>query len=356
MRISHTVFISSLLAVTLLANGCKPEEKEGPSTTPVPPVSTDTPVKGFGLMARICGIWNGPVHSSTMLGSYPEWIVDFRPISPSQVSAKNELDTLNDIYMSFFVVYHNGEYKLAFRNGGSFNGSKRTSYMAADSVSENGTEAYYRFSDFVKGPSKTVTEVIFKPDSLILRSYTNRYNTISEPLLHMEWKARLQDQSAGADAVSNFNFPQKSPAKNFSTTFSQVSESVYYQLQGDPYPEDAQPYLGKAELSWSAIPSLTVNTSGKVFLIVTTEPLFSGLFFQQQNLKYRSRYVILSATSYSYLFNYMHPGAYYLYALYDSDGSQGPSSGDYISTSNTAFSLSAQGETSAHAQLNFLVP
>ena len=60
---------------------------------------------GFGVLSKINGIWNGALTSTTALGSYPEWIVDFRPISENQISAKNELDSLNDIHLSFFIAY-----------------------------------------------------------------------------------------------------------------------------------------------------------------------------------------------------------------------------------------------------------
>src|SRR5438105_508835 len=80
----------------------------------------------------LSGIWDGPVTSTTGLGSYPEWIVDFRPVSGAQVSAKNELDSVNDILMSFFIVQHAGAFKMAFRNGGGFAGSKRIAYAMID--------------------------------------------------------------------------------------------------------------------------------------------------------------------------------------------------------------------------------
>lgn len=41
--------------------------------------------------------------SPTALGNFNEWVVDFRPISSSQVSAKNELDCINDIFMGFLL-------------------------------------------------------------------------------------------------------------------------------------------------------------------------------------------------------------------------------------------------------------
>ncbi len=57
-------------------------------------------------------------------------------------------------------------------------------------------------------------------------------------------------------------------------------------------------------------------------------------------MKYRSRYVILSADDYSFTFNYMHPGSYYLYALYDADGNNYFSSGDKASFPGSTFTLS----------------
>jgi hypothetical protein len=64
---------------------------------------------GFGVLSKINGIWNGSLTSTTALGSYPEWIVDFRPLSENQISAKNELDSLNDIHLSFFIAKYKVE-------------------------------------------------------------------------------------------------------------------------------------------------------------------------------------------------------------------------------------------------------
>src|SRR4051812_37630257 len=105
-----------LLFICFLAS-CQP--------TPDPPIGPDiNNTKGYNILGKLGGIWNGPVTSTTPLGGYPEWIVDFRPISANQISAKNELDTLNDINMSFFVALYNNQYTICFRNGGSFNGNK----------------------------------------------------------------------------------------------------------------------------------------------------------------------------------------------------------------------------------------
>src|ERR1700753_2816096 len=94
----YSLLIVTIFMVSILW-GC--DKKGGNNSTP-PPITPATQVVGYNLLSNICGIWNGGVTSTTALGSYPEWIVDFRPISSGQVSAKNELDTANSIFMSSF--------------------------------------------------------------------------------------------------------------------------------------------------------------------------------------------------------------------------------------------------------------
>jgi hypothetical protein len=312
---------------------------------------------GFGILDKVKGIWNGAVTSTTPLGGYPEWIVDFRPISENQISSKNELDTVNDIHMSFFVAKYNGEYKIAFRNGGSFGGQSRVSYLIADSVSETATQSFYRFSEIVIGKNRAFTEVIFKEDSLIIKAFTNNYNTQATPTPHMTWRARSQDLTSCQPAVSNFGFPKKTLTKDFTNTFAGQIESIYYSLTGgDPYPETDQPYLGKATINYTFASGYTPLSSNKVFLIITTQPLLVGGSLNSGNLIYRSRYVILAANDLSYTFNYMHPGTYYLYALYDGDGNNLPSSGDWFSASNTTFAVNSLATTTSSTTINFTIP
>jgi hypothetical protein len=354
-----------IFGLLLLAVGCKPKnttEEEPPvdqtttTTSGLPSGPDVNNTMGFNVIRKVKGIWNGPVTSSTPLGGYPEWIVDFRPVSSSQISAKNELDPLNDIHMSFFVALHGGSYKVAFRNGGSFNGMKRVSYFLADSVSENDTSAFYRFSEVIKGRKRAYTEVIFSKDSLYIKSYTNKYNTQTGATPHMTWSAKKQDTLSAQPAVSHFVFPKKVQTKDFTSTFTGLEESIYYNESGDPYPESAQPYLGKVNAAYSYASGFTPVSSRKVFLIVTTQPLFSGIAYNSGNLKYRSRYVTLAAVTNQYTFNYMHPGTYYYYAVYDNDGNNNANSGDWISTNNVSFVLSDQGTTNTNTQINFTIP
>lgn len=342
----------AVFIIVLIMSACQPS----PIPTPTPADINNT--VGYNVLSKLKGIWNGPVTSSTALGGYPEWIVDFRPISASQISAKNELDTLNDINMSYFIALYNNEYRICFRNGGSFNGSTRISYFLCDSVSETASQNYYRFCEIIKGKNRAYCEVIFRDngDSLYLKTYTNVYNTLPNPVLHMTWSAKRQDTTSCQAAVTQFNFPQKIMTKDFSTSFTGVAEAIFYGLTGDPYPESAQPYLGQSNVTYSYSGTYTPNPSKKVFLIITTQPLISGITFNAGNLIYISRYVVLSADDTNFSFNYMHPGNYYLYAIYDNDGNMASSSGDWFSAFNTAFTLTALGTVAPTTQINFTIP
>ncbi len=344
-----------LVVLLLFAGSCKKDKKtnDGNNNVTIPLENT----VGFGVLNKVKGIWNGGVNSTTGLGSYPEWIVDFRPISASQISAKNELDTLNDIHMSFFIAKYNNEYRVCFRNGGSFGGATRVSYFLADSVSEGAAQSYYRFAEIKKGKTRAYTELLFKGDSLIMKSYTNKYNTLSGAVLHMAWSAKLQDTTACQPAVAHFNFPQKQVTKDFSATFNNVEEAIFYSTTGgDPYPEADQPYLGKATISYSFAPQYSPAANKRVLLIITTQPLVSGGVPNFANIKYRSRYVMVSSADRDYTFNYMHPGTYYLFAIYDADSNIYNYSGDWVSINTTTFTLADRGTTQAAVQINVTVP
>lgn len=313
-------------------------------------------VYGFGVLEKVRGIWNGSVSSTTALGDFNEWIVDFRPISENHISAKNELDIDNDIFMSFFVAKYNDEYKIAFRNGGSFAGNQRISYFLVDSIFENANESFYRFSEIINDLNRAYTHVICKEDSLIIKSFTNQYGTQTLPILHMEWKAKLQDLSSSEASKDLFDFPQKTGAKDLTGKFSGINESIFYNSTNDPFKESDHPHLGSATISYSFAPTLTPDESKKVILLLATNPLINGFNFNPNDLKYRSRYVVLDASDFSFTFNYLHPGTYYVYALYDNDGNNNFNSGDWISTENASFTLAPKGNSNGSAVINFEIP
>ena len=65
--------------------------------------ASESGVFGFGFFKRIPGLWNGPVYTDTPAGSFPMWYVDFRPVSPSQVSQYTSLDPDTENNISFLL-------------------------------------------------------------------------------------------------------------------------------------------------------------------------------------------------------------------------------------------------------------
>lgn len=356
----YLIYATIFALLTLTGcKGCKKDKAEEEAANP-PSTGIDqsTYVKGYGILSKLTGIWNGPVSSSTPLGGYPEWIVDFRPVSSAQVSGKSELDTANSIFMSFFIVKNNSDYIMAFRNGGTFASLQRVAYARIDSVSETASQSFYRFIDYKKGQSRVYTDILFKGDSLNMTVYTNKYNTLSSPVLHMHWTARLQDTSSAGAAVAHFSYPQKQMVKDFSSTFNSQSEAIYYNNPtADPYNEAAQPYLGKTTVNISYGNGLTPPPGKKLFVVLTTQSLFSGSTYNASQLKYRSRYVILNSNATQYTFNYMHPGMYFVYTICDNDGNGTFSSGDYVASNlSNAFTLSPLGQATVNSTVDFTIP
>ncbi|MCS6818894.1 MAG: hypothetical protein RMJ53_01750 [Chitinophagales bacterium] len=351
------IFEIILLLALIAAAGCKDKNNNNNNNIPNPPIGPDTEVKGYGLLSRLSGIWSGNIESNTALGNFPDYTVDYRPVSPAQVSAKNEMDSLNDLFMSFFITRYDGKYLLAFRNGGSFAGMQRISYLMIDSVSESSNTAFYRFKDFVKGTSRTYADLTFRNDSLLMFVYTNKYNTSPTPVMHFKWYGAVRDRTTAQQAISKFSFPKKQLAKDLSDAFKNKNESIFYNAAEDVYKETDHPYLGRTRVNVSYGSSLTPDPSKKVFLIITTQPLFNGFVPNLANLKYRSRYVVLKGNTAGYNFNYMHPGEYYIYALYDSDGNFTFNSGDYISSNlNQSFTLGEKEDKTVSVKIDFRIP
>jgi hypothetical protein len=314
-------------------------------------------VHGYGILKRLPGIWNGPVTSSTPLGSYPEWIVDFIPIGKSYISGKAELDRENDIFMSFFIAKYNNKLQMALRNGGGFSGLRRVSYMLIDSVSETATQSFYRFSDMKAGRQRVYTDVIFKADSMTIVTYTSKYNTVSPAVMHMRWHAVLVDTTSVAESLNEFQFPQKKMTMDFSETFTNLSETVIYNINDDPFPEYNINTVGSYTVNVSFAQNISFNPVRKVFLICTTQPLFNGFVFNVANMKFRSRYVTIAAGNTDFSFHQMHGGNYYLYALYDADDNKSYSSGDYISSDlNHPFSVQGSRINYDTIVIDFKIP
>lgn len=347
-----------LLGISLILPffGCQ-EEK------PKPDITVDTGLYNnientlaFGLLDKIKGIWAGPIVSSTSAGNFPEWIVDFRPISSNQISAKNELNAFNDLHLSFFVAKYHGEYRLAFRNGGQFMGLNRITYFLADSVSNTSTETYYRFSEIKKGIKRGYSTFIFRNDSLYFNTYTNKLNSLPQAVMHETYTAKRIDTSACLPAVNHFHFPQKTLCLDITDGLKNQNESIFYSLENDFYPDSLQPYLGKTTITYNFGINIFPDPDKYVFAILTTQPLIDGFQFKPENLIFRSRYVMMHSQTRTFTFSQMHPGTYYLYLFYDQDNNQTYSSGDIISLPTSPFVLPPKGSVELFPIINFSIP
>lgn len=340
--------------------GCKKEKNTTNNQQNLPP--SDNPYAtldqtyGFSMLSKIVGIWSGPLNSNTMVGSFPIYIADYRPISAAQVSAKNELNAQNDLNMSFFIAKYNQQYRLFFRNGGYFNGSFRISYFMCDSVSETSSQSYYRFSELKKGKQRAYTELTFVNDSLYMKTFTNKSGTQPNPVMHFAWNAKRQDTTSTQAAINLFQFPQKTLVKDFASTFETATESIYYSESQDPYKEQDQPHLGKITANYSFAPTFIPDTTKNVLLLLTTQPLYSQSGYNPDNQKFISRYVFVKSNQTSFNFNYVHPGTYYFYAIYDTDNNQAGSPGDWINVSTTTITLQSKAQVPVSTQINFVIP
>ena len=241
------------------------------------------------------------------------------------------------------------------RTEGVFQNKGCVTYEVIDTVRE--AEGYYRFSDFKSGEERAYTEFTFKEDAFVMEVYTNKFNKVSPLQLHSRWEARLGGREAAHDSISHFNYPRPVMVKDFTGVFKNMSESIYYTFENDPYISSSQPYVGNVTVNISIDKDLKVKKSDELFLLLTTESLFEGLKYDKDRLKYMSRYVFLPVDTKRYTFNNVHPGTYYLYSYNDLNNDKRHLSGDYMSSDiNHVFTLPAEGNVVLDTKIDFVIP
>jgi hypothetical protein len=275
-------------------------------------------------------------------------------VHAGQVGGRSELDSANTIHLNFFVADYQGRSVLCFRNGGYFQGIERISYLMADSAVEG---RYYRFVEPITQGRRAYAEVIFPSgDSLILASYTNKMGTRPSPVLHMRWRARRTDSTAHRAATAHFSYPKAASVRSLTGGLEGRTEAIWYSpIQNDPYPERDQPYTGTLQASYQH-GSYVVDAAASVYLFLTTQALIEGYAYYAERLGTLSRYVRLKAAQTSFTFQHVHPGRYYLYALYDQDGNGQPSSGDWFNVPGAVVDVPSQGSASALVPITFRLP
>jgi hypothetical protein len=317
--------------------------------------SDNEKVLGFGFLKRIPGLWHGPVSSATPAGNFDNWYVDFRPIGECQVSHFSLLDSNTVNNMSFFIVNFNGELRVAQRTEGCFMDKCCVTYEVMDSVSES--TGFYRFSDFVNGKKRAYTEYRFKDDELVMKVYTSKFNKVYPLQLHSTWTAKLGSRKYASEAASVFNYPQPVMLKDFSNAFNNMNESLFFTFDNDPYKSTEQPYVGSVIVNISIDKKLKIKKTDEICLLLTAEPLFEGIKYKEDNLKYIAKYVYLSVGTSTYEIKNLHPGKYYLSSYLDINKDKKHLKGDYMSSDTmNSFTVAKKSKASVNTVIDFVIP
>jgi hypothetical protein len=312
-------------------------------------------IHGISFLEKIMGQWEGSVISNTPAGNFDTWYVDFRPVSASQVSQYSIMDANTINYTSFFVIKYNEELRIAMRTEGVFMNQGCVTYEVMDSLDE--ASGYYRFSDFQAGIKRAYTEFIFNGNNLTMQTYTTKFNTQEKATLHSKWDAVLADRNAAAKAQEHFDFPQAIPIKDFTDVFTNLSESIYFSFEHDPYPRNPQPYVGSVTVTITIDESLDLSKNHELFIVLSTAPLFDGLKYQKEKMKYFSKYAYMTVDTKSFHFTNVHPGTYYIYAYNDVNNDKKHETADYMSSNtNNIIEVFPESNTSVETLIDFIIP
>jgi len=312
-------------------------------------------VFGYSFLNKIVGQWNGSVFSSTPAGSFDKWYVDFRPVSSSQVSQYSMLDSNTVNITSFFIVKYNGKFKIAMRTEGCFQNKCCVTYEVMDSINEAG--GYYRFADFVSGKKRASTIFKFINDGYLMEVYTNKFNKLNTLQLHSKFETKLTSRNAAKGAINKFNYPQPLVVKDFTAAFKNRNESIFFDLDKDPYNASEQPKLGSVTVNITIDEKLKVEQTNELCVLMTTEPLFDGLKYVKENLNYLSKYVYLPFGTKTYTIKNVHPGKYYVYSFNDINNDKKHLSGDYMSSNLTnSIVVFTNGNVSIDTKIDLVIP
>ncbi len=312
-------------------------------------------VFGYEFLNKIVGQWNGPVTTSTSAGSFDVWYVDYRPVSASQVSHFSMLDSNTVNNMSFFVVKYKDKLIVALRTEGCFKDKCCVTYEVMDSV--NDSKGYYRFSDFINGAKRACSEFVFKGDEMTMKVYTNKFNKANSVQLHSTFTAKLASRKNAIEAIKKFEYPQPIMVKDFSNEFKNMSESIFFSFENDPYKSENQPYVGSATINIKIDDQLKTAKTDELCILLSTEPFFEGIKYNKETLKYISKYVYLPLGTKSYTLKNVHPGKYYVYTYLDRDNDKKHKKGDYMSSNTTqTIIVPANGNAIVNSNIDFIIP
>jgi hypothetical protein len=190
-----------------------------------------------------------------------------------------------------------------------------------------------------------------------MKVYTSNFNTVSPVQLHSTYTATLGTRDNITEAGARFGYPKSSMVKDFTTSFAGMTESIFFNFANDPYSSVTQPYVGTATAHITIDTALSIVPTDEVFLLFTTQPLFTGSTYHPQNLKYISKYVFLTVNTATYKIRNIHPGMYYIYSLVDKNDDGQYLSSDYMSSDfSNSFTVLEHGDVDVNTKIDLVIP
>jgi hypothetical protein len=348
--ISGKKYFTICLAFIASAFGCK--TKQEPITSAAAPASEVVPVdinkEGFEFLDRINGLWIGTNH---VLSWEFDWFAfDFRPISSSHVFNIFEGGTMGNLLNSFFVTDYKGTRTIMARNGGVLNGIYRTSYFVLDSIKKEGNKTTYRLVDAIGGAKTMYMELTFNGnDDLTFEAFTSRLGESPTPRKHMAFKGKRQSKSLANTIGAQYNFPQNTPAWDFSQGFR---TDYLYVIDGEPAAKSStflaqgqsndvyklatlsgDPFTIKDHVNMGAVDvKISRNSAIKdmdLFAYLSTDSLTDSNGYMVTD-KFESvvLFPTLNGGENEFEFTYIHPGEYFVTIIADKNKNGYPSEGD----------------------------
>lgn len=317
----------------------------------------DISEKGFEFMELMKGHWVGAI---MIMGQNYDWFsFDYRPISSSHIFGIYEGGTMGNLMTSFFITNFKGKRTIMARNGGILNGIYRMSYFVLDKVEVSKNEKYFRFVDAYGGKDIMWMELSFKNDKIKFHSYTSRFGTNHPPKLHMEFSAKKMHEGISDKVAKNLNFPQNIVDKDFAeglklpkwgdeypviTSYSYMHRAKDISLEelgalaGDPYPIQEIPYISTLKVEIEQNENIEEE---ELIIYLSKEPLTDekgNLIMEYGYMKIEVfngifHFPNLKKGSLGYLFEYLHPGKYYITVVADKNKNGFASKGDLVSVS-----------------------
>lgn len=373
IKMKKNLKLLSLVALIALAISCSTDDIRniaGPpkGTNPNPLPTEVNPVDinndGFDFLDKMQGQWVG--RNRVIADDYEWFSFDYRANAPSSVHGIFDGGSMGNLLTTFFVTDFKGKRTIMARNGGVLSGIYRMSYFVMDKIEENTNGKYYRFVDAKGGANTMFMELRFKQDSLYFNAYTSRLGVQAPASRHMTFKGKRNDMELAQTAAQVHNFPQNTPAWDFSEGF--VEENLYvnpgaseaqsasflaqsetndvFNLSfesGDPWRIDQQPYLGVLNVKIESNPTI----EGKNILLKLSKEALTdadGYFVSDENA-FNSvlQFSDLTSGELEYLFTYLHPGTYHINVTVDMNDDGFISTGD-ITHADQTITVTPEGQ------------